>query len=141
SAAKGRLLDSAVQALAIVTLAALSFVTIEGPHWGFASPFILALAVACVVAGVLFVAWQHGRSGALVPLDFFRNRVFSAALAVAGMMTFGMYAMLFLTPLYLQSLGGISAFMVGLALLPLSVTFVIVSQYSGALVRRFGPRA
>ena len=67
--------------------------------------------------------------------------MFNAALAVAGMMTFGMYAMLFLTPLYLQSLGGISAFMVGVALLPLSVTFVIVSQYSGALVKRFGPRA
>jgi MFS transporter, DHA2 family, methylenomycin A resistance protein len=138
---EGRHLDPAGQALAIATLAALSFVTIEGPHWGFASPIILALIILCVVSGVLFVAWQRGRPGALVPLDFFRKRVFSAALAVAGMMTFGMYAMLFLTPLYLQSLGGLSAFMVGLALLPLSVTFVIVSQYSGALVKRFGPRA
>lgn len=137
----GRHLDPVGQALAIVTLAALSFVTIEGPHWGFASPITLSLIVACVLSGVLFIVWQHGRPGALVPLDFFRNRVFNAALAVAGMMTFGMYAMLFLTPLYLQSLGGISAFKVGLALLPLSVTFVIVSQYSGALVKRFGPRA
>ena len=137
----GRHLDPVGQALAIVTLAALSFVTIEGPHWGFASPITLSLIVACVLSGALFIVWQHGRPGALVPLDFFRNRVFNAALAVAGMMTFGMYAMLFLTPLYLQSLGGISAFKVGLALLPLSVTFVIVSQYSGALVKRFGPRA
>ena len=137
----GRHLDPVGQALAIVTLAALSFVTIEGPHWGFASPITLSLVVACVLSGVLFIVWQHGRPGALVPLDFFRNRVFNAALAVAGMMTFGMYAMLFLTPLYLQSLGGISAFKVGLALLPLSVTFVAVSQYSGALVKRFGPRA
>ena len=137
---QGRHLDPAGQALAIAALGTLSFVTIEGPHWGFASPIILALAVACVVSGVLFVASQHGRPGALVPLDFFRDRVFNAALAVAGMMTFGMYAMLFLTPLYLQSLGGISAFMVGLALLPLSVTFVIVSQYSGALMKRFGAR-
>src|SRR5262245_43080030 len=138
---QGRHLDPAGQTLAIVALGALAFATIEGPHWGFASPMILALIVACVVSGVLFVLWQRGRPGALVPLDFFRNRVFSAALAVAGMMTFGMYAMLFLTPLYLQSLGGISAFMVGVALLPLSVTFVIVSQYSGALVKRFGTRA
>src|SRR5215831_8450946 len=99
---KGRHLDPAGQALAIAALGTLSFVTIEGPHWGFTSPAILALAIACIVSGVLFVAWQHGRPGALVPLDFFRNRVFSAALAVAGMMTFGMYAMLFLTPLYLQ---------------------------------------
>jgi len=57
------------------------------------------------------------------------------------MMTFGMYAMLFLTPLYLQSVGGASAFTVGLELLPLSVTFVIVSQYSGALAKHLGARA
>jgi MFS transporter, DHA2 family, methylenomycin A resistance protein len=138
---EGRHLDPAGQALAIIALAALSFVTIEGPHWGFTSPIILVLIIVCVVSGALFVLWQRGRAGALVPLDFFGNRVFNAALAVAGMMTFGMYAMLFLTPLYLQSLGGMSAFTVGLALLPLSVTFVIVSQYSGALVKRFGPRA
>src|SRR5262245_13402554 len=138
---QGRHLDPVGQALAIVALAALSFVTIEGPHWGFASPVTLTLIVASVLSGVVFIVWQRGRPGALVPLDFFRNRVFNAALAVAGMMTFGMYAMLFLTPLYLQSLGGISAFAVGLALLPLSVTFVIVSQFSGALVKRFGPRA
>jgi len=55
-------------------------------------------------------------------------------------MTFGMYALLFLTPLYLQSLGGTSAFMVGLELLPMSLTFVAVSHYSGALAKRFGPR-
>jgi DHA2 family methylenomycin A resistance protein-like MFS transporter len=137
---KGRHLDPVGQALAIVALAALSFATIEGPHWGFGSPTILAASAAFVVAGVLFVHWERGRAGALVPLDVFRNGTFNAALAIAGMMTFGMYAMLFLTPLYLQAVAGASAFRVGLELLPLSVTFVIVSQYSGALAKRLGPR-
>lgn len=138
---KGRRLDPIGQLLAILALAALSFVTIEGPHWGWSSPTILGLAAAFVVSGVLFVYRQRGRTGALVPLDIFRQSEFNAALAIAGMMTFGMYAMLFLTPLYLQSLAGMSAFAVGLELLPLSVTFVIVSQYSGALAKHFGPRA
>ena len=137
---QGRRLDPGGQVLAIIALAALSFVTIEGPHWGWTSPTILALAAICVLSGALFVVWERDRPGALVPLDFFGNRVFNAALAVAGMMTFGMYAMLFLTPLYLQLVGGFSAFVVGLQLLPLSVTFVIVSQYSGALVKHFGAR-
>jgi len=55
-------------------------------------------------------------------------------------MTFGMYAMLFLTPLYLQSIGGLSAFAAGLALLPMSLVFVIVSQCSGFMARRLGAR-
>jgi DHA2 family methylenomycin A resistance protein-like MFS transporter len=138
---KGRRLDAVGQMLAIAALAALSFVTIEGPHWGFTSPTILVLAAVFVVASALFVYGARGRKDALVPLDVFSQREFSAALAVAGMMTFGMYAMLFLTPLYLQSLGGASAFAVGLELLPLSVTFVIVSHYSGALAKRVGARA
>jgi MFS transporter, DHA2 family, methylenomycin A resistance protein len=138
---KGRRLDPAGQTFAIAALASLSFVTIEGPHWGFTSPTILVLAAVFVVASALFVYGARGRNDALVPLDVFGQREFSAALAIAGMMTFGMYAMLFLTPLYLQSLGGASAFAVGLELLPLSVTFVIVSHYSGALAKRFGARA
>jgi EmrB/QacA subfamily drug resistance transporter len=137
---KGRRLDPAGQTFAIAALAALSFVTIEGPHWGFTAPTILVLAAVFVVASALFVYGARGRKDALVPLDVFSQREFSAALAVAGMMTFGMYAMLFLTPLYLQSLGGASAFAVGLELLPLSVTFVIVSHYSGALAKRVGAR-
>lgn len=138
--AEGRRLDLVGQALVIIALAALAFVTIEGPHWGFASAPILGLAAMFAVSSALFLYWEKGQAGALVPLDVFRNAAFSAALAVAGMMTFGMYAMLFLTPLHLQTLGGFSAFTVGLQLLPLSVTFVVVSHYSGALAKRFGAR-
>lgn len=138
--AQGRRLDLRGQALVIIALAALSFVTIEGPHEGFASPSILALIAVFIASSALFLVSQRNRAGALVPLDVFRNAPFDAALAVAGMMTFGMYAMLFLTPLYLQTLGKFSAFTVGLQLLPLSATFVAVSHYSGALAKRFGPR-
>jgi MFS transporter, DHA2 family, methylenomycin A resistance protein len=138
---QGRRLDPTGQGLAILGLAALSFVVIEGPHWGFAAPTILALAVAAVIAAILFVAVERGKSGALVALDLFANRAFSAALAIAGLMTFGMYALLFLTPLYLQSIGGYSAFVAGLALLPMSLTFVLVSQVSGRLAKHLGARA
>jgi MFS family permease len=48
--------------------------------------------------------------------------------------------MLFLTPIYLQSIGGLSAAMAGISLVPLSIVFVVVSQYSGALTKRFGAR-
>jgi EmrB/QacA subfamily drug resistance transporter len=137
---QGRAIDPAGQVLAIVVLGTLAFVTIEGPHWGFASPIILVLAALCVASGILFVVTERGKPGALVPLEFFGIRQFSAALACAGTMTFGMYALLFLTPLYLQSIAGASAFVVGLELLSLSASFVIVSQYSGALAKRFGPR-
>ncbi len=67
----------------------------------------------------------------LVPLAILKNSVFSASLGIAAAMTFGMYAMLFLTPLYLQAVRGASALLAGFELLPMSVTFVIVSQFPG----------
>jgi MFS transporter, DHA2 family, methylenomycin A resistance protein len=56
-------------------------------------------------------------------------------------MTFGMYGMLFLVPIYLQSFVGLKATEAGFALVPLSLVFVAVSQVSGSLTKRFGARA
>lgn len=38
-----------------------------------------------------------------MPLAMFKNRVFPASLGIAAAVTFGMYAMLLLTPPYLQA--------------------------------------
>jgi EmrB/QacA subfamily drug resistance transporter len=136
----GRRLDLPGQTLAILALAGFSFAVIEGAHWGWGSPLILACLVVSIIAGLAFLRAEAGQRGGLVPLDVFGLRPFSGALACAGLMTFGMYAMLFLTPLYLQTVRGTSAFMAAMALLPMSATFFLVSQASGWVVERFGAR-
>jgi len=135
---QGRRLDLPGQALAILALGALTVGAIEGPHWGRAS-LLLWLALA-LVAGVLFVIVEARTEGALLPLAILRRRGLAAAMAIASLMTFGMYGMLFLVPLYLQQLHGASVIEAGLDLLPLSLLYVAVSPRSGALATRFGPR-
>jgi EmrB/QacA subfamily drug resistance transporter len=137
----GRRLDLPGQVLAATALGGLTLAAIEGPHWGWTSAPTLACAAIAIAAALLFLAVERRMEGALVPLDLFGRSTLSASMAVAGLMTFGMYAMLFLTPLYLQSLRGASVFAAGLDLLSMSVAFLLVSQASGALAGRFGPRA
>jgi MFS transporter, DHA2 family, methylenomycin A resistance protein len=137
---EGRKLDLPGQALAVSALGALSLAVIEGPHWGWLSIESTTSFVITIVMAVWFVRRQKNTDGALVPLPMLKNRAFSACLAVAIGMTFGMYAMLFLTPLYLQSARGVSALVAGVELLPMSVTFVVVSQWSGAIANEYGPR-
>lgn len=137
---QGRRLDLPGQALAILGLGGFAFAAIEGSHWGWTSTPILAIAGASSMALALLL-WVEARTeGPLLPLAFLRLPVFSAALAVAGLMTFGMYALLFLMPLYFQTMRGVSPFIAGLELLPMSASFVIVSQLVGYLINRLGPR-
>jgi len=140
SAPKGRHLDLPGQALAIIALGSLSLGVIEGPHWGWTSPWAIISAIVFIAALIAFLRVEARTPGAMMPLDLFRSRPLSASLAIAALMTFGMYAMLFLTPMYLQSVRGASAVTAGLKLLPMSVSFVIVAQLSGWLTNRVGPR-
>ena len=140
AAPKGRHLDLRGQALAILTLGALSLGVIEGPRWGWTSPPGIASIIVFVAALIAFLRVEARNNGAMIPLALLRARALSAALAIAALMTFGMYAMLFLTPLYLQSIHGSSALAAGLQLLPMSLAFVIVAQLSGWLTNALGPR-
>ncbi|HEY2533458.1 MAG TPA: MFS transporter [Xanthobacteraceae bacterium] len=137
---KGRRLDAPSQALAIAGLGALALAVIEGPRWGWESIGSVAAFVGSALSVALFVLRQKGSDAALMPLAMFKNRVFSASLGIAAAMTFGMYAMLFLTPLYLQAGRGDGALQAAVKLLPMSVTFVIVSQMSGRVANAYGPR-
>jgi len=137
---KGGTLDLPGQALAVAALGAVSLAVIEGPRWGWGSIASIAAFAISFAAATLFVLRQRGGDYALVPLAMFRNRVFSASLGIAAAMTFGMYAMLFLTPLYLQAARGDGALRAGIELLPMSVTFLIVSQLSGKIANGYGPR-
>jgi predicted MFS family arabinose efflux permease len=136
----GRRLDVAGQVLAASGLALLAYAIIERSSPA-GRPRLLGLAAAGAVAALLAFALVERRAREpLVPLAIFRRVPFSAALAVAGSMTFGMYGLLLLVPLSLQAARGMSAFQTGLVLLPMSLAFALTSPASGALAERLGPR-
>jgi len=137
---QGRRFDLPGQALAIAALGSLSLAAIEGPRWGWASTGSVAAFSLSVVTATLFLRRQAGANDAVVPLPMLRNRVFAACLVVASAMNFGGYAMLFLTPLYFQTVRGTSALYAAVVLLPMSLSFMITAQLSGRIANKFGPR-
>jgi EmrB/QacA subfamily drug resistance transporter len=134
---QGRQLDLPGQVLGIAALVTLTLAAIEAPDW---SPrAIWFCAGASMLAAALFIAVEARTEGALLPLDCLRAGSLPVAMALAALMTFGMYAMLFLMPLYLQEQRGESVFAAGLELLPLSLPYIFVSRRTGAWTARFGP--
>src|SRR5262249_57016734 len=88
----------------------------------------------------MFLRRQAGAADAVVPLPMLRHRVFAACLVVATAMNFGAYAMLFLTPLYFQAVRGASALDAAIALLPMSLSYMVTSQFSGRIANQLRPR-
>jgi MFS transporter, DHA2 family, methylenomycin A resistance protein len=136
----GQRIDLPGQALAIVGLGLLATGAIEGQSRGWLSPTIVACWLGSLLALGAFVAVERRTTSPLVPLDIFGQRAFSGSLGVAAAMTFGMYGMLFLVPLYLQFVLAQTATAAGMLLIPMGLTFAVCSVASGRLSTVIGPR-
>ncbi|MHB1669415.1 MFS transporter [Thiomonas sp.] len=132
--AQGRRVDLPGQLFGGLLLAALAVAAIV-------HRFMLPAVGVALLAVLLFVqAERRAGPGAMIPLPLLRNARLAAVNGVAAAMTFGMYGVLFLLPLSWQRTGAMDAFEAGLALLPMSLTYVALSHYSGAWSTRFGTR-
>jgi EmrB/QacA subfamily drug resistance transporter len=136
----GRQLDAPGQVLAATALALLALAAIEGHTLGWTTWPILASLVGALASLAAFVVVEGRTPGALVPLDVFRQPAFTASVVVAGLMTFGMYGLLFLVPQFLQTARGHSAIGAGVELAPLGLCFAAVSPAAGRLAAWSGPR-
>jgi len=138
---EGRRVDLPGQALAVAILAFLTFGCIEAPVRGWFSPIILGSLALAAASTAAFTFVERAKSGALLPMDLLRQRTFSASIAIAALMTFGFYTLMFIFPLYLQSIRGHSAVRAGIEFLPMSLTFFFFSPLAARLVRAMGASA
>jgi EmrB/QacA subfamily drug resistance transporter len=105
-------------------------------RWG--SGTIISLAVAAVLLVVAFCVAEAHAAEPIIPLELFRNRVFSVSSAVGFILGFIMFGAIIYIPLYLQTVHGETPTASGLALLPLVIGMLITYIPSGRLVTRWG---
>ncbi|MBO0773976.1 MAG: MFS transporter, partial [Actinobacteria bacterium] len=119
-------------------LAGVYGVTSAGQAGWAAGRTIAALAAAAVLAAA-FTAVESRAAAPLVPLMLLRVRNLLTASVTGVLWTAGMFAMFFLTTLYLQLVLGYSPLQTGLAFLPTNLLMAGVSMgVSARLVARFG---
>ena len=133
-------LDLAGQGLAILALLGLVGGVIEARPLGMGSPIVVGAGLLFVVAAIGFVAVEHRSRAPMLPLHFFRNAGFDAAVGFGVAVNLSYYGVLFVLALYLQGAHGWSPLEAGLAILPLTLTFIVSNLVSGWLIGRFGSR-
>ncbi len=129
-------------ALGLSTLLyAISSASTDG--WG--SGTVLGFLAAGLISLIIFVIAEvliANRNGQpLLDMRLFGNGPFRAGIIANVFVTFGLFGGLFIFPIYLQNLRGMSAFQAGVTLLPQAFASMVSVIIGGRLVDRFGVRA
>lgn len=125
---------------ASVSLTCLVIVTREGGEIGYGAPVSLGLIAASLVAGTAFVRISRRQEDPILDVRVFRSPIFSLAMVLMSIFALGQYARLNFLPIELQIIRGLSAFEVGLLLIPAAIAVGVLMPVGGALGDRFGPR-
>jgi DHA2 family multidrug resistance protein len=133
--------DAAGIGLLVVGLASLLTALEQGERDGWlGSPFIAGMLALAALALAAFILWELYAPAPAVNLRILRNASFAAGTLIIGVLGVALFGGLILLPLFLQNLLGYDATQAGLALMPRSLTMVLVMPVAGALYNRLGVR-
>ena len=129
-------LGTALLAAAATSLVLLT--TLGGNVYPWASAPTYMLAIAGVICIIGFVLVEQRAAEPVMPLELFRNRVFSFASAIGFAVGFALFGATTFLPLFMQVVNGASPTASGLRLLPMVVGILLTSTLSGQLISRLG---
>lgn len=132
--------DHAGQILGIIGLFAMAGAAIEAGQQGWTSEVGLGGLGLAVMALTAFLFVENRASHPMLPLGFFRNSAFSAALAIGAVINFTVYGTLFLTSLLLQHEWSFGAVETGWVFLPCTAVVGAANVWAGSAARYHGTR-
>jgi len=106
----------------------------------FESHWMVALAIAAVVALVLFIVRELRTRDPVVHLRVFKNRTYSAGVFLMTVLGFVLYGSMLLLPIFLQTLLGYPALNAGIAMAPRGLGSFLMMPLVGTVLGKFDPR-
>jgi EmrB/QacA subfamily drug resistance transporter len=128
------------QVTAVLAMGGLTYGAIEAGAAGFTAPRVVTAFAVAVVALATFLAAEAHRAHPMVPLDLFRNRTVSVAVAAGFAFVVGYYGLPFVMSLYLQQVRGLSSLATGVAFLPMMLIGAVLTPFSARVAERLGAR-
>jgi EmrB/QacA subfamily drug resistance transporter len=135
--------EHAIDYLGAATLAAglscvVLFTSLGGTTFAWGSGQSIALAVLSFVLLLVFVFAERRAREAILPMELFRNRIFSACAAIGFIIGLAMFGSITYLPVFLQIVKGMSPTRSGLQLTPMMAGLLVTSIASGRTISRWG---
>jgi MFS transporter, DHA2 family, multidrug resistance protein len=122
-------------------LGSFEWVFEEGPAAGwFEEVELVAWTAICVIAGAVFFWRAFTVSEPIVNLRVFADRNFSVGAMLVTVVGFGLYGTVYLMPLFLGQVRGLSSVQIGQIMSVGGVAMFVGGPLAGALIRRIDPR-
>lgn len=128
-------LGAAVFTVAISTLL-IGLTNKQTADW--ATPEVGGLIGTGLLLGAVFAVVESRAREPIIPLDMFRNRIYTSAIASTFLISFGFFSAIVFLPRWFQVVAGSSARDSGLQILPLLGGLIISSIVAGVMVSRTG---
>jgi EmrB/QacA subfamily drug resistance transporter len=111
---------------------------VRGNAHGWTSLGVVAPIVAGALLVAAFVVWELRAPAPMLPMHFFRDRVFALTQVSSLLMFFGMFGSIFLLAQFFQTVQHVSPLQSGLRILPWTAMPIFIAPIAGALSDRVG---
>lgn len=139
--ARTRSLDIPGAIFGTAALTSLVFGIIEGGEAGWTSTIATSAFFVFALTASGFVFIERRTANPMLPLHFFKQRQFTAAVVIIGLIFFSVAVTFFFLTQFYQFVQGRSAFEAGALGIPVAIAMGVGAPLSGIFVKRFGARA
>lgn len=110
----------------------------KGQSEGWTSLYIVSLFFVSLFSFALLIWVEIGKEQPLLQLRLLKNPKFTISTITSSLVQMGMFGGIFLTPLFLQNLQGLTAMQTGLLLMPQAIAMAIMMPIAGKLFDKYG---
>jgi EmrB/QacA subfamily drug resistance transporter len=121
-------------------LALLIYALAEAPRSGWGSTTVVGTGLLGMVCFLLLVVIELRIPEPMLDLRLYRDRLFRATNVVVFMASGSLLGLVFLLPLFLQQLRGLTALETGLTTFPQAIGMMVLAGFVGRIYPHVGPR-
>ncbi|MEK5040093.1 DHA2 family efflux MFS transporter permease subunit [Sporosarcina sp. FSL K6-3457] len=126
----------------------LSSVGFGGLLYGFSSagdkgwdaPIVYGTIIIGAIALITFIVRQLRMNDPMLDFKIYKHPMFALSSAISIVLSIAMFSGMILTPLYVQTIRGISPFHSGILMLPGAIIMGLMSPITGRLFDKYGPK-
>ncbi|WP_047150886.1 DHA2 family efflux MFS transporter permease subunit [Aneurinibacillus tyrosinisolvens] len=134
----GKKFDTWGFVLSSLSAGTLLYALSNGQSKGWTSFEIVGLFYVSISSLLLLLWVETGKENPLIDLSLFKNFHYTLSVISASLVTVGLFGGIFLTPIFLQNIQGVSAIDTGIILIPQAIAMAVTMPIAGRLFDKVG---